>query len=182
MSNCYLTFPTQGLETLTEISLLLPADVGCRSRWEVSCPCSLLVETVGIPGREWFRRALCGKCCSQTVIKEVCGSHSARQKEKFYFCRRCSQREHSEQGVSSVFTSLPFALMGWFGFVIFVNGYLEKEASGEWGPWSRENKKILLGNIHLWASSLRLGHLVINSTSFDHKKLARSSNISHVGM
>jgi hypothetical protein len=38
--------------------------------------------------------------------------------------------EHTEWGISSVFISLPLTLMDWFGFTIFVIGYLEKGASG----------------------------------------------------
>jgi hypothetical protein len=36
-----------------------------------------------------------------------------------------------------------------FGFTVFTTGSLEKGTSDIRGPWSRENKKILLGNILL---------------------------------
>jgi hypothetical protein len=64
-------------------------------------------------------------------------------------CASCQSQagKHTEQGIHSVFlslTSLPLTLIDRFGFTVFVIGYLEKRA---W--WVRENKKILLGNIHL---------------------------------
>jgi hypothetical protein len=47
------------------------------------------------------------------VIKETLGSHSARQREKFYFYRRVQL---------SFYLSLPLTPMDWFGFTIFLIG------------------------------------------------------------
>jgi hypothetical protein len=48
----------------------------------------------------------------------------------------------------SFYLCLSLTLMDGFGFTIFTIGYLEKGHVGFGGPWSKENKKILSGNIH----------------------------------